>query len=107
MLLLSFLMFSELHYPSFKRVNWGMKRTLPIVFCTIIVVLLTVLNYQWMPAVIFNAYLIYGLVRPWISRRLQQEIEQEEERELEGDLASTESEPVELEDGLEQGGSAR
>lgn len=98
MLMLSFLMFSELRYPSFKKVNWGMKRTLPIVFATIIMVLVTVLHYQWMPAVIFNAYMIYGLVRPWVSRRLRREIEQEDEEILE-DEDSEESPSEELGDG--------
>lgn len=96
MLLLSFLMFSELHYPNFKRVNWGMKRTLPIVFSTILVVLITVLNYQWMPAVLFNAYLVYGLVRPWISRRWRREIEQDDdvaEGDLEEDLGESGTAP--------------
>ena len=103
MLLLSFLMFSELHYPSFKRVNWGMKRTLPIVFCTIFIVLLIVLNYQWMPAVIFNVYLVYGLVRPWISRRLQKEIEQEDDLDAEPEAP----EEINLENDLGESGTVR
>jgi CDP-diacylglycerol--serine O-phosphatidyltransferase len=42
-----------------------------------------VLNYEWMPAVLFLVYLLYGLVRPWVSKAWQREIEEEigEERE--------------------------
>ena len=37
----------------------------------------TVLNYDWMPAVIFLVYLLYGFLRPFLSRRMQREIEEE------------------------------
>ena len=33
--------------------------------------LFTVLNYEWMPAVLFLVYLLYGLVRPWVSKAWQ------------------------------------
>jgi CDP-diacylglycerol--serine O-phosphatidyltransferase len=38
--------------------------------------------WQWMPAVIIVSYLLYGLVRPWISRKWQREIEEESPEEL-------------------------
>jgi hypothetical protein len=40
------------------------------------VIIFTVMNWQWMPAVLFVSYLLYGLGRPWVSRRWRQEIEQ-------------------------------
>jgi CDP-diacylglycerol--serine O-phosphatidyltransferase len=45
-----------------------------------------VLNYEWMPAVLFLVYLLYGLVRPWVSKAWQREIEEEigEESRREG-----------------------
>ncbi len=75
MLLLSFLMVSNLEYPSFKAVNWRTRRPLHVVLGVIIVIVLTVMNWQWMPAVLFTSYLLYGLVRPWVSRRWRHEIE--------------------------------
>jgi CDP-diacylglycerol--serine O-phosphatidyltransferase len=35
-------------------------------------------------ALLFVAYLLYGLVRPWISRRWRREIEEEDEEEAGG-----------------------
>ena len=45
---------------------------------------MTALNYQWMPALIFLSYLMYGFLRPWLSRSWRRGIEQEigEETEL-------------------------
>ena len=43
--------------------------------------LLTALNYQWMPAVIFISYLLYGFLRPFLSRKMKEEIEDELEEE--------------------------
>lgn len=77
MVLLSFLMFSKLKYPSFKGLSWKTKRTIPWVLGSVFLVVLTVNNYQWMPALLFVTYLIYGLIRPWISRRWRREIEEE------------------------------
>lgn len=79
MLLLSFLMVSSLEYPSFKSVNWRTRRPLHVVLGVIIVIVITVMNWQWMPAVLFVSYLLYGLVRPWVSRRWRHEIEVEDE----------------------------
>jgi CDP-diacylglycerol--serine O-phosphatidyltransferase len=37
------------------------------------------MNWQWMPSVIFVSYLLYGLARPWVSRKWRREIEIEPE----------------------------
>lgn len=76
MVLLSVLMISHVEYPSFKSVNWRTKRSVNWVLITIVVIIFTVMNWQWMPAVLFVSYLLYGLFRPWVSRRWRQEIEQ-------------------------------
>lgn len=73
---LSFLMFSRLKYPSFKNLSWRTTRSLPVFLGIIALLLATALNPEWMPALIFLAYLLYGLVRPLISRRMRQEIEE-------------------------------
>ena len=75
MLLVSFLMFSNIKYPSFKDLKIGKQRPVPAVLVAILLVVFTVRYYEWMPAVVFTLYLVYGLVRPSISRRWRREIE--------------------------------
>jgi len=70
---------SNLEYPSFKAVDWRTKRSFHWVLITIVVIAFTVMNWHWMPSVIFVSYLLYGLARPWISRQWRQEIEIESE----------------------------
>lgn len=79
MILLSYLMVSNVEYPSFKAVNWRTKRSFHWVLISIVAVYFTVMNWQWMPAVLFVSYLAYGLIRPWVSRRWRREIEIEPE----------------------------
>ncbi len=91
MALLSYLMVSDLEYPSFKAVNWRTKRSFHWVLITIFVITFTVMNWRWMPAVLFVSYLLYGLVRPWVSGKWRREIEIEPEvpdtENLDEDLA--------------------
>jgi CDP-diacylglycerol--serine O-phosphatidyltransferase len=75
MIFLSILMFSRVKYPSFKAVNWRTQRSLPAFIALIAVLVATALNYQWMPAVLFVAFLLYGFVRPFVSKALRREIE--------------------------------
>lgn len=77
MLLLSYLMVSSIEYPSFKAINWRTRRSFHWVLITILLVIFTIRNWQWMPTVLFVSYLLYGLIRPWISRRWRAEIESE------------------------------
>ena len=77
MVFLSYMMFSHFRYPSFKAVNWRTQRTLPALLVIIVLILLTCFFYQWMPAGIFLAYLMYGFLRPWLSRPWRRSIEQE------------------------------
>ncbi len=79
MLFLSWMMFSGFKYPSFKSLNWRTTRSLPKFIAIVIVLIFTVMNYQWMPAVIFITYLLYGFLRPFLSRKMKQEIEEEVE----------------------------
>ena len=80
---LSAMMVSEVKYPTFKKINWRTQH--PFVKTLIIVVLigLTVMLWQKILPVaatlLFVGYLIYGFVRPFISRRLQREIEVDDE----------------------------
>ncbi|MDB6133353.1 MAG: pssA [Verrucomicrobiales bacterium] len=77
LLLLSFLMVSTVKYPSFKGLSWRTKRTIPWFLAAVFVLSLVAYKYKVMPAVIFIGYLFYGLVRPWISRKWQREIEED------------------------------
>jgi CDP-diacylglycerol--serine O-phosphatidyltransferase len=77
LLFLSFMMFSRFQYPSFKALNWKTKKSIPRFLVIILVLIFTGLNYEWMPAVLFLAYLLYGVLRPWLSRDWRREIEEE------------------------------
>jgi CDP-diacylglycerol--serine O-phosphatidyltransferase len=85
MLFLSVMMFSRLNYPSFKAITWRTTRSLPRFLIISLVLLFTVLNYEWMPAVLFLGYLLYGFLRPWVSKRWRREIEEEIGEEPEGE----------------------
>lgn len=72
---LSILMMSKVRYPSFKKIDFRTKGSIwTVVGVAVVIVLLVKYRYQ-APVVLFSAYLVYGLVRPWISRRLQKDIE--------------------------------
>lgn len=77
MLFLSFMMFSRVQYPSFKAVNWRTRRSIPKFIGIILVLIFTAMNYEWMPAMVFIAYLLYGLVRPLVPRAWRQGIDEE------------------------------
>ena len=77
MLFLACMMFSQFRYPSFKALNWRTQRPLPTLIVIVMLLLFTVFNYQWMMAVLFLSYLMYGFLRPWLSRSWRRSIEQE------------------------------
>jgi CDP-diacylglycerol--serine O-phosphatidyltransferase len=80
---LSAMMVSEVKYPTFKKVNWRMQhpfaKTLIIVVLVGSVIILRNKILPWLAPLIFAAYLLYGFVRPFVSRRLQREIEVDDE----------------------------
>jgi CDP-diacylglycerol--serine O-phosphatidyltransferase len=69
------MMVGRIEYPSFKQISWRTQGSLPRILCLVLLLVFTIYNYQWMPAVIFVAYLIYGFVRPALPKRLRREIE--------------------------------
>ena len=77
LIFLSFMMFSRVKYPSFKSVNWRTQRSISAFLLLILVLAFTAMNYQWMPAVLFVAFLLYGFVRPFISKAIRKEIEED------------------------------
>ncbi|MBP84625.1 MAG: CDP-diacylglycerol--serine O-phosphatidyltransferase [Verrucomicrobiales bacterium] len=86
MLLLSFMMLSEFRYPSFKAMNWRARRSMIWLFAAILVLVCAVNFVEFVPLIIFLSYLIYGLLRPWISQRWQREIEIGAELEFEPEI---------------------
>lgn len=83
LLFLSWMMFSGFRYPSFKSINWRTTRSIPKFIVIVAIVILTVMYYQWMPFALFTTYLLYGFLRPFLSRKMKQEIEEEVEEDEE------------------------
>ncbi|WP_193211494.1 CDP-diacylglycerol--serine O-phosphatidyltransferase [Luteolibacter marinus] len=80
MLGLSLLMVSKVKYPSFKKVGWRTRGTPLLIVVAAVVLIVTVRFHYVMPAVLFSAYLLYGLVvRPFLPVKVQREIEAEGE----------------------------
>lgn len=80
---LSILMMSKVRYPSFKKIDFRTKGSIwTVVGAALVIVMLVKYRYQ-APVVLFSAYLIYGLVRPLISKRLQKDIEWDDDEEPE------------------------
>lgn len=79
LLFLSWMMFSHFKYPSFKAVNWRTQKSVPRLICFIVLILLTILYYQWMPAILFISYLLYGFFRPFVSKSWRREIEEDDD----------------------------
>ncbi len=85
LLFLSWMMVSEVKYPTFKKLDLRTTRTftmtlVAMLFIGSIVVLREKILVFILPCG-FTAYLIYGFVRPLISRKMRQEIEAEDEEE--------------------------
>jgi CDP-diacylglycerol--serine O-phosphatidyltransferase len=83
LLFLSVMMVSEVKYPSFKTLGLRTRRTFPKMVLTILFIGSLIILRKWiLPIVlplIFTIYLLYGFVRPQISRKVRHEIEEEEE----------------------------
>ncbi len=85
LLFLSAMMVSTVRYPSFKSLgvrttSTFMKAIGAALFVGLILVLREKILYYVLPA-FFSLYLLYGFVRPKISRRLRREIEEDDEDE--------------------------
>jgi CDP-diacylglycerol--serine O-phosphatidyltransferase len=74
---LSWMMFSSFKYPSFKNINWRTTRSIPKFLAILVAISSTVMYYEWMPAVLFLTYLLYGFLRPFLSRTIKEGIEEE------------------------------
>jgi CDP-diacylglycerol--serine O-phosphatidyltransferase len=85
MIFLSVMMISEVKYPSFKKLDLRATRPFTkMVSAALFIGVLLVLRGIILPFVLpalFTAYLIYGFVRPRISRQMRREIEDEDEED--------------------------
>jgi CDP-diacylglycerol--serine O-phosphatidyltransferase len=83
MILLSIMMVSEVKYPSFKTVDFRSKRPFPKMVVILVFIGAIVVAWQsvlpWLLPLGFTSYLVYGFVRPRISREMRKEIEEEED----------------------------
>jgi len=90
MLFLSFMMVSEVKYPSFKTLDLRARRSFTKMVVTVLFIgSLIVLRrhiLQFVLPLIFTAYLLYGFVRPRISRKVREDIEEEAEEDDEPTL---------------------
>jgi CDP-diacylglycerol--serine O-phosphatidyltransferase len=82
MIFLSFMMVSKFEYPSFKGFNWRTQFSPPKFLGVVLVLGLVIVYNELMPAVVFVSYLLYGFLRPFISRAWRKEIEEEDEDSL-------------------------
>ncbi len=74
---LALLMMSKVKYPSFKHVNFRTRSTMPVLVGAVVIIA-AVFSFPWvMPAVLFSLYLVYGLVRPYLTRGWQKHLEAE------------------------------
>jgi len=85
MLFLSWMMVSEVKYPTFKKLDLRATRTftrtlLAVLFIGSVVVLRGRILY-WVLPLFFTTYLIYGFIRPRVSRKVRHEIEDDDEDE--------------------------
>lgn len=79
MLGISWLMVSDVRYPSFKKVGWRTRGTTGALVIGALMLVLAVKFYHTVPVMIFSAYLLYGLlVRPWLSQTWRKGIEEVE-----------------------------
>lgn len=78
MLGLSALMLSNVRYPSFKKVGWRTKGSLWGVVggATFFMLLLNESTRWYTPTLLFTLYLVYGLARPLLSKRMQKRLDE-------------------------------
>jgi CDP-diacylglycerol--serine O-phosphatidyltransferase len=83
MVFLALMMVSEVRYPTFKSLDFRAKRTFTKMVIIVLMVACLVILWdkilQIALPVLFTVYLIYGFIRPRISRKVREEIEEEEE----------------------------
>ena len=89
MVFLSLMMVSEVKYPTFKSLDFRAKRSFTKMVVIVLLVACVVILWErikhFVLPILFTAYLVYGFIRPRISRKVRDEIEEEEDTEDEPD----------------------
>jgi CDP-diacylglycerol--serine O-phosphatidyltransferase len=89
MIFLSWMMVSEVKYPTFKGLDLKATRTftktLLIIMCIPLILIFQERLLVFALPVFFISYLIYGFVRPFISKKMRADIEDEENEDIEQD----------------------
>jgi CDP-diacylglycerol---serine O-phosphatidyltransferase len=82
---LSLMMVSEVRYPAFKKINWRTQRPFHrMVAIILIIAFVVILRDKIMPIVlplVFTMYLLYGFIRPRISKQMRRDLEDEEDED--------------------------
>ena len=85
MLLLSAMMVSEVKYPTFKKLDLRATRTFTKTLVAVLlfgsVLILREKILYWVLPLFFTSYLIYGFIRPRVSRKVRHEIEDDDDDE--------------------------
>jgi CDP-diacylglycerol--serine O-phosphatidyltransferase len=92
MVLLSLMMVSEVKYPTFKKLDLKATRTftktLIAILCFGAVLILKEKILYWALPLFFTSYLIYGFIRPHVSRKVRYEIADDDDDDDEPSSAS-------------------
>ena len=87
LVLLSAMMVSEVKYPTFKKLDWRTRRPFTKMVVIVLIAGLCVLLWNrllpYVAPAVFTAYLVYGFIRPFISRGMQRRVEADDEEEPE------------------------
>lgn len=81
MLALSWVMVSNVRYPTFKNVEWTLQKSLAAFALVVVAGFALAAYFEITLAFLFVAYLLYGLLRPWINKRWRREIETDEDED--------------------------
>lgn len=85
---LAAMMVSEVKYPTFKKVDWRTQRPFTKMVVIVLVAGLFVLLFNrllpFVAPLFFTAYLLYGFIRPFISRRMQRTVEADDDEDDDG-----------------------
>ena len=85
LMFLSAMMVSQVKYPTFKKLDWRAQRPfVKMVIIIVVVAFVVILREKILPPVlplIFTIYLLYGFIRPRISRQMIHDIEDDDEEE--------------------------
>ncbi|MBM3876059.1 MAG: CDP-diacylglycerol--serine O-phosphatidyltransferase [Verrucomicrobia bacterium] len=82
---LSAMMVSQVKYPTFKKLDWRAQRPfVKMVIIAVVIGFVVILREKILPPVlplVFTAYLVYGFIRPRISKQMIRDIEDNDEEE--------------------------